>query len=262
MLKDNIESEYILEVNNICKKFGGVIALDDINLKVKRGEILGIVGDNGAGKSTLIKIISGILSKDSGKIFFNGNKVEINNATDAKKIGIETVYQDLALIDIFDIPLNIFLGREIVYENLFGKITKVVNYKKMKSKTIDSFAKYNIEILNLDKPIFNYSGGQRQAVALARAAFWGSKLIILDEPTASLGLKESKNALELIKNLNKNGLTIIIISHNLQHVFSIVDRIFVLRQSKEVGIRKINETSFDEIVSMITGAKVVEKIEY
>lgn len=254
------KNEYILEVRSICKKFGGVRALDNVNLKVKKGEVLAIVGDNGAGKSTLIKIISGVLQKDSGEILFGNKKVEINNPIDAKRLGIETVYQDLALVDIFDIPLNIFLGRESIYENIYGKVTKAVNFKKMYDETISLFNKYSININNINKPLFNYSGGQRQAVALSKAAYWGSKLIILDEPTAALGVQESKNALELIKNLNKHGLTIIVISHNLQHIFEVVDRIFILRHGKEVGIRNIHETNFDEIVSLITGSKVIETV--
>ena len=252
--------EYILETKNICKNFGGVRAVDNVNLKVKKGEVLGIVGDNGAGKSTLIKIISGVIQKDSGNIFFENKKVEINNPVDAKRLGIETVYQDLALIDIFDIPLNIFLGRECIYDNIYGKATKTVNFKKMYDETINLFNKYDINIHNISKPLFNYSGGQRQAVALSKAVYWGNKIIILDEPTAALGVKESKNALELIKNLNKHGLTIIVISHNLQHIFEIVDRIFIIRHGEEVGLKNIHETNFDEIVSLITGSKVIEKV--
>ena len=260
-MENIIESkEYILEVKNITKKYGGVMALDNVSLSVKKGEVLAIVGDNGAGKSTLIKIISGVIPKDSGEIFYKGKKVEINSPLDARKLGMETVYQDLALIDIFNIPLNIFISREIVYENLYGKLTKAVNYNKMMKETVDLFNKYNIKITELDKPLFNYSGGQRQAVALSRAAYWGSKFIILDEPTAALGVKESKNALDLIKTLNEHGITIIIISHNLQHIFTVVDRIFVLRQGKEAGIKNIHETDFDEIVGMITGSRVIEKV--
>jgi len=253
-------NKYILEVKNITKKYGGVMALDNVSLSVKKGEVIAVVGDNGAGKSTLIKIISGVISKDSGEIFYNGKKAEINSPVDARKLGIETVYQDLALIDIFNIPYNIFVAREPVYENLYGKLTKTFNYKKMLKETVNLFNKYNIKITELDKPLFNYSGGQRQAVALTRAAYWGSELIILDEPTAALGVKESGNALELIKTLHDHGMTIIVISHNLQHIFTVVDRIFVLRQGKEVGIKNIHETNFDEIVGMITGSKVIEKV--
>lgn len=252
--------QYILETRNISKNYGGVRALDNINLKVKKGEVLAIVGDNGAGKSTLIKIISGVIQKDFGEIFIENKKVEINNPLDAKRLGIETVYQDLALVDIFDIPLNIFLGRECLYDNIYGKVAKAVNFRKMYLETTNLFNKYNIIIGNINKPLFNYSGGQRQAVALSKAAYWGSKIIILDEPTASLGVKESKNALELIKNLNKHGITIIVISHNLQHIFEVVDRIFIIRHGKEVGIRGIHETNFDEIVSLITGSKVIDML--
>ena len=256
----NRNEEYILEVKNIHKSYGGVKALDNFSLSVKKGECIAIVGDNGAGKSTLIHIISGVIPKDSGEIFYNGKKVEINNPVDARRLGIETLYQNLAVINIFNIPFNIFIGREITYENLYGKLTNAFDYKKMVNETIILFKKYNINIQDLNKPLFNYSGGQRQAVALSRAAFWGSKLIILDEPTTALGVEEAKNALNLINALNEQGITIIAISHNLQHVFTIVDRICVLRTGKNVGIRNIHETSFDEIVGMITGVKVLEKV--
>ncbi|MCL5071105.1 MAG: ATP-binding cassette domain-containing protein [Actinobacteria bacterium] len=151
------KNEYILEVRNICKNFGGVRALDNVNLKVKKGEVLAIVGDNGAGKSTLIKIISGVIQKDSGEIVFEDKKAEINSPVDAKKLGIETVYQDLALIDIFNIPLNIFLGRESIYDNVYGKITKAVNFKKMYDETLNLFNKYPVYNLKNVLEVMTYN---------------------------------------------------------------------------------------------------------
>jgi fructose transport system ATP-binding protein len=258
--KEIEKTQNILEIKNISKNFGAVKALDDVSMELRRGEVMAVVGDNGAGKSTLIKIISGVLKKDSGEIYFNGEKVEIKNPTDSRRLGIETVYQDLALIDIFDVTQNIFLGRELTYDNLYGKTLKAINYRRMRSEVIALFKKYNIKISDHTKPMFNYSGGQRQAVSLSKAAYWGSKLIILDEPTAALGVKESKNALNLIKILNDHGISIIVISHNMQHVFEVVDRIFVLRQGKNVAVKDVHETTFDEIVSLITGSKIIESL--
>lgn len=249
----------ILEARGIKKHFGGVYALDNVDLELIKGEALGLVGDNGAGKTTLIKIISGILNKDAGEIFFEGKKVEINNALDAKKLGIETVYQDLALVDTLNIPDNIFLGREVEYNNIIGKL--FLNYRKMFRESEFLIKRLGLDLRDLQKPMMYYSGGQRQGVALSRIVYWGSKVAILDEPTAALGVQESKKALELIKVLQKQGLSIIIISHNLQHVFSIVDRIMVLRRGKRVGVVNVRDVNADDIVSMITGSKVLEEIK-
>ncbi|MHB8278963.1 MAG: ATP-binding cassette domain-containing protein [Candidatus Humimicrobiaceae bacterium] len=247
----------ILEGKNIKKHFGGVQALCGIDFELYEGEILGIVGDNGAGKSTLIKIISGVYKKDEGEIYYYGEKVEINSPIDAKELGIETVYQDLALVDELDVPSNIFLGREITRLGKFGKILGFMNYKKMYDQSSDLISKLKANVPSLFSRIRYLSGGQRQAIALSKAVFWGRKIIILDEPTAALGVKESRNAMDLIKTLKEHNMSIIIISHNLQHVFNLVDRIFVLRMGERVGVVNAHETSADEIVSMITGAKVV-----
>ena len=253
--------DYIIEARNIKKHFGGVYALDDVNLELKRGEALGLVGDNGAGKSTLIKIISGVVSKDAGEIYFDGKKVEINSPFDAKKLGIETVYQDLALVDTLDVSANIFLGREVEYNNFIGKFFGFLNYRKMfkESKTLIT-KKLGLNLGDLRKSMMNYSGGQRQAVALGKIIYWGRKVAILDEPTGALGVRESKKALELIRTLQKHGLSIIIITHNLQHIFSVVDRIMVIRRGKRVGVVNASDVSADDVVSMITGSQVVKKV--
>lgn len=250
----------ILKAEGISKHFGGIHALENVDLELYEGEVLGLVGDNGAGKSTLIKIISGVIQKDSGEIYFEGKKVDINSPIDAKKLGIETVYQDLALVDEFDVPSNIFLGREIVYKNLLGRLFKILNNKKMYKESEELMGKIKVDLGSLNKEILYYSGGQRQAVSLSKIVYWGKKIAILDEPTAALGVRESKIALELVKTLKDHGISIIIISHNLQHVFSIVDRIMVLRRGQRIGIRNAHEASADEIVSLITGAEVVEKV--
>jgi fructose transport system ATP-binding protein len=242
------EKEKILEMKHITKRFGGLTALDDVHFDLYTNEILALVGDNGAGKSTLIKIISGAIIPDEGEIFLYGNKVEISNPIDAKKLEIETVYQDLALIDTLDITKNIFLGREKSF--LFHKRRQAVA-----RKIIDGL---DINIPDIREKVRFLSGGQRQSVAIARATTFGKRIIILDEPTAALGVRESKHILEIIGSLKARGLSIIIITHNLEHAFFISDRFFVLRNGKEVGVKKKEETSVDEIVKMITGGVFVK----
>jgi fructose transport system ATP-binding protein len=255
-----MKDEYILQVRGISKHFGGVVALKNVDLELRKGEILAIVGDNGAGKSTLIKILTGVYQKDSGEIYFDGKKVKIENPLDAKNLGIETVYQDLALVDQLDVPSNIFLGRWIRRKDILGKFLRYIDHKKMYDKSLELIEKLGINIKEIGKPMLNYSGGQRQAVALSRIIYWGKKIAILDEPTAALGVRESKKALELIGTLKDHGLSVIIISHNLQHVFNIVDRIMILRQGERVGVKEVHKTNADEIVSMITGSIYVEKV--
>lgn len=248
-IENSKQNDYILEGRNLIKRFGGVCALDNVSLQLKKQEILGLVGDNGAGKSTLIKILSGAILKDFGEIYFNNQKIEINRPVDAINLGIFTVYQDLALEDMMDLPSNIFLGRELRVGKFF------TNKAKMYDESIKLMKKLNIDIDNYKKDMLYYSGGQRQAVSLSKAFYWGKQVVILDEPTAALGQKEASTALTLIKKLKEYGLSIIIISHNLQHVFSLVDRIMILRRGKVVGIKDANNTTAKEIVTLITGAE-------
>ena len=253
MLSQN--DEYILEAIGIKKNFGGVYALDNVDLSLKNNEILGLVGDNGAGKSTLIKIISGSIKQDEGEIFVNSQKVNINNTRDASKLGIETVYQNLNLIDNQNIPFNIFLGREKTYGGLL-KYFELLNYKEMYKESLNLISKLDLELSDIDRPMEEYSGGQRQSVAISKLIYWGTKIAILDEPTAALGVKESRKALEIIKMLKeKSKLSIIIISHNLQQLFSIVDRIMVLRRGKLVAVRDTSQVTTDEVVKFITGSE-------
>ena len=253
MLSQN--DEYILEAIGIKKNFGGVYALDNVDLRLKNNEILGLVGDNGAGKSTLIKIISGSIKQDEGEIFVNSQKVNINNTRDASKLGIETVYQNLNLIDNQNIPFNIFLGREKTYGGLL-KYFELLNYKEMYKESLNLISKLDLELSDIDRPMEEYSGGQRQSVAISKLIYWGTKIAILDEPTAALGVKESRKALEIIKMLKeKSKLSIVIISHNLQQLFSIVDRIMVLRRGKLVAVRDTSQVTTDEVVKFITGSE-------
>ena len=238
----------ILELHKICKYFGGVHALEDVDLALYPNEVLAIVGDNGAGKSTLIKTISGAHRPDSGEIYFQGRKVEISNPRVARQLGIETVYQDLALVNTLDVPENIFLGRTPTRLRWF------VDKKKMFAQTREILERLNIKIPFLRDPVQNMSGGQRQALALGRAVAWGGRIVILDEPTAALGVREKSNVLTLIKQLKAHGVAIVVISHNMRDVFDVSDRIVVLRGGKNVASRPKEETSMDEIVKLITGA--------
>lgn len=250
-----MESNYILEVNNITKHFGGVIALEDVSLHIEQGEHIALVGDNGAGKSTLANIMAGAIQPDSGTIIFDGEKKVFSSPMEARLSGIETVYQDLALANDLGVVENIFLGREVcrVYLGPFS----ILNHRKMKKQANAMLNATGIRIQNLEVPINNLSGGQRQGVAIARAAGWGSKLILLDEPTAALGVQETKRVEEIIRKLKKNGIAALMISHNLTQVFSLSDKIWVLRHGKIVGQKVTKGSEASEIVSMITGANTL-----
>jgi len=257
----NNKGEYILEAIGVSKHFGGVYALDNVDLRLRYNEVLGLVGDNGAGKSTLIKIISGVLKKDSGEIYFEGKKVDIGSPKDAADLGIETVYQDLSLVDLQNVPFNVFLGREVKHGGLlrlFGILNDGFMLKESK-RLLDDL---NVDVGSLKKPMRDYSGGQRQAVAISKAVYWGKKVAILDEPTAALGVRESAKVLEFIKMLKeKSNLSVIIISHNMQHIFTVVDRIQVLRRGKFITVQNVHDVTTTDIVKYITGAeKVIEKV--
>ncbi|MCX6262068.1 MAG: ATP-binding cassette domain-containing protein, partial [Bacteroidia bacterium] len=208
-------------MKGICKNFGGVRALDTVDFEIYYNEILALVGDNGAGKSTLAKIISGTHTPDAGEIFFEGRKVQINNPREARRFGIEMIYQDLALFDLLDVSTNLFMGRELYLDNILGKRFSFIDNKKMYKRSFQILKELKIDIESSRRRVAGLSGGQRQAVAICRGILWGKKLIIMDEPTAALGVREANEVLKLIKNLKEKGLSILVISHNLQHIFSI-----------------------------------------
>jgi len=243
----------IVEMKNISKKFGHVVAIDNVDFSIYENEILGLVGDNGAGKSTLIKILAGSIIPDKGDIYFNGKLVKIHNPHDSNLLGTGTVHQDLALVDCFDVSRNIFLGRE----PLIGKI--FVNKKKMDLESDEILKKIGINISSINLVVGYLSGGQRQSLAIGRVISANSKILLLDEPAAALGVRESEHVFKIINKLREEGCSIVIISHNLEHVFSLADRIFVLRQGRKVGERMVHKTTKDdkvakdEIVGMITG---------
>jgi len=248
----------VLETRGLSKHFAGIKAIDTIDLKLYDNEIIAIVGDNGAGKSTLIKTISGVYKNDAGEIYINGEKAQINNPKDARSYGIETVYQDGGVIPILDATANLFLGRVKLQENIFGKLLKFIDPGYMKNETEQLLDKMSVTLQNINAPLLNLSGGQRQSVAVGKAIYWGGKILIFDEPTNNLGVKQERKIIDLIKRIRADfGVSIIIISHNIAHVFELVDRIIVLRSGRKTGEKQKDQTSMNEIVSMITG--VIEK---
>jgi len=236
----------LLELRNITKSFGSVEALTGVDFEVRAGEVMALVGDNGAGKSTLIKCVAGIHAADSGDIFFEGAKVDIHGPRDAARLGIEVVYQDLALCDNLDVVQNMFLGREA---NRF-QILNEAAMEHSTSATLKTLAVTTIS--SVRQPVATLSGGQRQSVAVAKAVHWNSKLVILDEPTAALGVAQTEQVLALVRRLGEQGLGVVIISHNLHDVFETADRITVLRLGRNVGVFDRGTTTQQVIVEAIT----------
>jgi len=236
----------LLELRDISKSFGSVQALSDVDFEVRAGEVMALVGDNGAGKSTLIKCIAGTHSADGGQILFEGQEVHIHGPKDAGRLGIEVVYQDLALCDNLDVVQNMYLGRE-------ANRWQVLNEATMEQHTAETLKSLAVTtIRSIRQPVATLSGGQRQSVAVARAVMWNSKLVILDEPTAALGVAQTEQVLELVRRLGQQGLGVILISHNLHDVFETADRITVLRLGRDIGVYDRRQTSQQEIVQAIT----------
>jgi simple sugar transport system ATP-binding protein len=244
--------EPILAVKNITKKFGGLTAVDQVDMQLYPGEVIAVLGDNGAGKSTLIKMISGVYAPTNGQIFFQGREVRIHTPMDALRLGIETIYQDLALAENLNVYSNIFLGREKLKKAL--GVFKVLDHDYMFQEAHKVLDRLEIEIPSLRNRIGMLSGGQRQAVAISRSIYWDAKLLIMDEPTAALGVAEQKKVLDLIRTLRSQNVPIIIISHQIRDVFSVADRLIVMRRGKKVGERTVQDTHPDEIVGLITGS--------
>ncbi|PLP59431.1 ABC transporter ATP-binding protein [Mesorhizobium loti] len=237
----------VLKLQDIHKMFSGITAIENFSLEVYPGEIVALVGDNGAGKSTLIKIISGVHSPTSGSISIEGETVTMSNATMARSHGIEVVYQDLALADQQSVYMNMFLGREPV--NGLGLLDR----RRMIAETENLVKELDVRIPSAHATIRDLSGGQRQGVAIARATHWASKLILLDEPTAALGVAETAKVEEIVLSLKRRNIGVLIISHSLDQVFKLSDRICVLRRGKQIGVRETAKTDKNEIIAMITG---------
>jgi len=255
-------NNYIIEAKGLSKKFGAVCALENVDFELRKGEILGLVGDNGAGKSTLIKIISGAITPNEGAIKIYGKDVKINSPRDAFRMGIETIYQDLALFNNLDFIRNIFSGREYVGRGI-AKVLKFADKKRMRKEAIEGIKKISINLPKLDQNVETLSGGQRQAVAITRAIFWGRRIIIMDEPTAALGVKESKRVLEMIKDIKSSLDGIIIITHNIEHIIQVAHRVIVLRTGERAGSIDFLDYKgktmelHNDIVKLITGAELL-----
>jgi D-xylose transport system ATP-binding protein len=236
-----------LELRRISKAFGSVQALSEVDFEVRSGEVMALVGDNGAGKTTLIKCVAGIHSIDEGELYFERAKVDINSPKDAAKLGIEVVYQDLALCDNLDVVQNMYLGRE--EHDWLGRLREPVMEQRT-AETLKTLAVTTIR--SIRQQVASLSGGQRQSVAVARAVMWNSRVVLLDEPTAALGVAQTRQVLELVRRLAEQGLAVVLISHNLHDVFEVADRIAVLRLGRNVGVYDRRKTSQQEVVHAIT----------
>jgi len=244
----------VLEARNISRHFGAVVALADASLKLYPREVVGLVGDNGAGKSTLLKILSGIISPSAGEIVIDGRPVTLRRAQDAMDAGIETVYQDLALVDTMSAYQNVYLGREELSPNRFMRFFNLVDDRKMRERAREVLDALAVKIPSINVSVKGMSGGQRQCLAIARALLWGRRIVILDEPTAALGVRETEHVLDVIRDLRKHDVSVIVVSHNMQQLMSVADRITVMRLGRSIATRTVKDTQVSEIVGLITGA--------
>jgi fructose transport system ATP-binding protein len=244
----------ILEARGLVKQYGHVAALRGADLELYPNEILAIIGDNGAGKSTLIKALSGALQPDEGEIRLDGERVQFRSPRDARSAGIETVYQDLAVAPALDIAANIFLGREARRPGPRGSVLRMLDKGAMRREASRHFSELKIGVQSITQPVEGLSGGQRQGVAVARAAAWARRLVIMDEPTAALGVKETGQVVDLIRRVRDGGLPVILISHDMTHVFELADRIHIMRLGRRVAVVTPQSHSMPEAVAIMTGA--------
>ncbi len=245
----------VLQARGLVKRYGRVVALDNADFDLMPGEILAVIGDNGAGKSTLIKALCGAIAPDEGEIRLEGRPVSFSSPMQAREAGIETVYQNLALSPALSISDNMFLGREIRKKGPLGSVFRMLDRKTMEKKARDMLSELGLmTIQNITQAVETLSGGQRQGVAVARAAAFGSKVVIMDEPTAALGVKESRKVLELILDVRRRGLPIVLISHNMPHVFEVADRIHIHRLGKRIAIIRPKDYTMSDAVALMTGA--------
>jgi simple sugar transport system ATP-binding protein len=249
---ENSTPSPIFEAQDVTKRFGRVVALRGVSFNLRPGEVHAIVGDNGAGKSTLIKILSGVMQPTSGEILIDGDPISLASPREARSHGIETVYQDLALANHLDASANLFLGREAMQPGILGWLG-FLDGRTMRRRTSEELHHLKIDIPSVQSPVLGMSGGQRQAVAVARAHAWGSRIVIMDEPTAALGVRESAMVLELIREVRSNGVSVIMISHNLPETFAVADRITVVRLGRNVDTLETRDSSVEAIVGMMTG---------
>jgi ABC-type sugar transport system ATPase subunit len=246
-------AEPLLSIRKMTKRFGGLVAVNEVSWDVYPGEVVGLLGDNGAGKSTVIKCISGVYQPDEGEVYFEGRRSNFARPIDARQQGIETIYQDLALANNLDVGANIFLGRE-VQKSYLGGVVRMLDEPHMLRESRVALEGLEIHFPNLQQPIENLSGGQRQAVAIARAVYWDAKLMIMDEPTNNLGVPEQHKVLELIRKLRDQGVPVILITHTLPDVFAVADRLIVMHRGRKVTEKRTTETNTQELVQYMVGA--------
>ncbi|NHZ91506.1 ATP-binding cassette domain-containing protein [Massilia sp. CCM 8733] len=245
----------VFQARGLVKRYGGVTALDGTDFDLRAGEILAIIGDNGAGKSSLIKALSGALVPDEGSLHLDGQQLRMKSPIDARRHGIETVYQDLAVAPAMTIAENLFLGRELLRPGLLGKYLRLIDKKRMLAEAAAHMQDLKIGIRSMNQPVGTLSGGQRQGVAVARSTAFARHVVILDEPTAALGVKEGNMVLDMIRRVRERGLPVILISHNMPHVFEIADRIHIQRLGKRVAVVNPRQISMSDTVAVMTGAK-------
>jgi fructose transport system ATP-binding protein len=244
----------VLEAHGLVKRYGHVTALDGVDLELLPGEILAVIGDNGAGKSSLIKALSGALIPDEGRILLDGRPVHFHNPADARRAGIETVYQDLAVAPALDIASNLFLGREMRRKDLIGRVFRMLDSKRMQAEASSHMRDLKIGIGSMSQAVETLSGGQRQGVAVARSAAFARHVVIMDEPTAALGVKETGMVLDLIRGVRERGLPVILISHDIPTVFDVADRVHIQRLGRRVAVVKPEDVDMAEAVAIMTGA--------
>ena len=250
----------VMQAQGLVKRYGQVTALDGADFELRAGEILAVIGDNGAGKSSLIKALSGATLPDAGEIRLEGQPVRFRSPMDARKVGIETVYQDLAVAPAMTIAENLFLGRELRRPGFAGGVLRMLDKKRMLEIAVQRMSELKVGIRSMTQPVETLSGGQRQCVAVARAAAFAEHVVILDEPTAALGVKEGNMVLELIRRVRDKGLSVILISHNMPHVFEIADRIHVARLGRRAAVLDPRRIGMSDTVAVMTGAMPPEKI--
>lgn len=255
-----MNTNLVMQAKGLVKRYGQVTALDGADFELRAGEILAVIGDNGAGKSSLIKCLSGATIPDEGEIILDGQPIQFRSPIDARRAGIETVYQDLAVAPAMTIAENLFLGREILRPGFMGRVLRMIDKKKMLEESIARMQDLKVGIRSMVQPVETLSGGQRQCVAVSRAAAFAEHVVIMDEPTAALGVKEGNMVLELIRRVRDKGLPVVLISHNMPHVFEIADRIHVARLGKRAAVLNPKNISMSDTVAVMTGAMKPEDI--
>jgi len=254
------QAQIVMQAKGLVKRYGQVVALDGVDFELRAGEILAVIGDNGAGKSSLIKALSGATIPDEGEILLDGKPIHFKSPIDARRAGIETVYQDLAVAPAMTIAENLFLGRELRRPGFLGSVLRMLDKKKMLAESVARMNDLKVGIRSMTQAVETLSGGQRQCVAVSRAAAFAQHVVIMDEPTAALGVKESNMVLELIRRVRDRGLPVILISHNMPHVFEIADRVHIARLGKRAAVVNPKKISMSDAVAVMTGAKSVAEL--